>query len=83
MSAHLEHIVVSNVQKVIPERVQTWWSEYREAAKKATRERTGEIDEIDIVGHGVAEAEVRSKQEGASEWQPRRPPLRNARADIP
>jgi hypothetical protein len=68
--AYLEHIVVSNVQKVIPERAQNWWLEYRQAAKKATQERTGEMDELDIVGHGVAEAEVRSKQEGASEYQP-------------
>jgi N-terminal acetyltransferase 2 len=61
---------VSNVQKVIPERAQNWWLEYRQAAKKVTQERTGEAGEVDIVGHGVAEAEVRSKQEGASECQP-------------
>ncbi|KAK4153209.1 hypothetical protein C8A00DRAFT_15553 [Chaetomidium leptoderma] len=64
--AHLEHVVVSNAQKVIPERVQTWWLEYRQAAKKAERERTGETGELEILGHGVEEAEKRSKQEGAS-----------------
>ena len=66
MLAYLEDIVVRNAQKVIPERVQTWWREYRHAAKEAKRERTGELGELDVIGHGVAEAEQRSKQEGAS-----------------
>ncbi|KAH6844991.1 hypothetical protein B0I37DRAFT_378872 [Chaetomium sp. MPI-CAGE-AT-0009] len=64
--AYLEDIVVHNAQKVIPERVQAWWREYRQAAKEAKRERTGEVDELDVIGHGVAEAEQRTKQEGAS-----------------
>ncbi|KAK4122501.1 hypothetical protein N657DRAFT_635239 [Parathielavia appendiculata] len=64
--AHLEHIVVSNVQKVIPEQIQTWWREYRQAAKEAKRQRTGETEELEVIGHGVAEAEHRSKQDGAS-----------------
>jgi hypothetical protein len=69
--AYLEDIVVRNAQKVIPERVQTWWREYRQAAKEAKRERTGEVDEeLDVIGHGVAEAEQRSKQEGASKFPP-------------
>jgi len=66
MTAHLEHIVVSNAQKVIPQGVQDWWHEYRRAAKEAKRERTGEVGEVDVIGHGVAEAEQRNKQEGAS-----------------
>jgi len=64
--AYLEDIVVRNAQKVIPERVQAWWREYRQAAKEAKRERTGEVGELDVIGHGVAEAEQRTKQEGAS-----------------
>jgi len=64
--AHIEEIVVSNAQKVIPDRVQNWWREYRAAAKQATRERMGELAQADVHGHGVAEAEQRSKQEGAS-----------------
>jgi hypothetical protein len=59
--------VISNVKKVIPERVQTWWHEYRQAAKEVTRQRTGETEELEIIGHGVAEAEQRRKQDGASE----------------
>ncbi|SPQ22223.1 b5ad534c-532b-4aba-a319-0cdec13c05c9 [Thermothielavioides terrestris] len=64
--AHLEHIVVSNVQKVIPERVQAWWREYRQALEEARRERAGETAELAVIYHGVEEAEQRSKQEGAS-----------------
>ncbi|KAL2018005.1 hypothetical protein VTK56DRAFT_1385 [Thermocarpiscus australiensis] len=64
--AHLEHVVVSNVQKIIPERVQTFWRDYRQALREARRERTGETGELEIIGHGVEEAEKRSKQEGAS-----------------
>ncbi|GAB1313874.1 DUF1279 super [Madurella fahalii] len=64
--AHLEHIVVSNAQKFIPERVQERWREYRQSLREARRERTGETEELEIIGHGVAEAEERSKQDGAS-----------------
>jgi hypothetical protein len=64
--AHLEHIVVSYAQKVIPDRVQNWWREYRQAAKEAKLERTGETGELDILGHGVEEADQRTKTEGAS-----------------
>ncbi|KXX82866.1 N-terminal acetyltransferase 2 [Madurella mycetomatis] len=64
--AHLEHIVVSNAQKFIPERVQERWREYRQSLREARRERTGETGELEIIGHGVAEAEERSKQDGAS-----------------
>ncbi len=60
---------MSNAQKVIPDRVQNWWREYRAAAKQATRERMGELAQADVYGHGVEEAEQRSKQEGASECQ--------------
>ncbi|KAK4104226.1 hypothetical protein N658DRAFT_557166 [Parathielavia hyrcaniae] len=64
--AHLEYVVVSNVQKVIPEQIQTWWHEYRHAAKEAKRQRTGEAEDLEIIGHGVAEADHRNKQDGAS-----------------
>ncbi|KAL2196527.1 hypothetical protein P885DRAFT_37843 [Corynascus similis CBS 632.67] len=64
--AHVEDIVVRNVQKVIPEGIQTWWREYRQAAREMRRERTGDVGEPEVIGHGVAEAEQRSRQEGAS-----------------
>ncbi|KAK4144313.1 uncharacterized protein C8A04DRAFT_36774 [Dichotomopilus funicola] len=61
--AHLEEIVIRNVQKIVPDRLQAWWVEYRQALKDAKRERVGEVDEV--IGHGVAEAELRNN-EGAS-----------------
>ncbi|KAK4225034.1 hypothetical protein QBC38DRAFT_281329 [Podospora fimiseda] len=57
--AHIEHIVVSNLQKIIPDSVQTAWRDWRQARREATGQE-------DVVGHGVAEAEERNKQEGAS-----------------
>jgi hypothetical protein len=68
LPAHIEHVVVSNVQKVIPERVQDWWMEYRRALKEAKMERTGQDGEPAMMYHGVEEAEQRSKQEGASKY---------------
>ncbi|KAL2167091.1 hypothetical protein VTG60DRAFT_1711 [Thermothelomyces hinnuleus] len=64
--AHVEDIVIRGVQKVIPERVQNWWREYRQAARELKRQRTGGVDEVEVIGHGVAEAEQRTRQEGAS-----------------
>lgn len=61
--------MIRNVQRLIPERVQNWWREYRQAAKELRRQRTGGVDEVEVVGHGVAEAEQRSRQEGASEFR--------------
>ncbi|KAK4241641.1 hypothetical protein C8A03DRAFT_40995 [Achaetomium macrosporum] len=64
--AHIEHVVVSNIKKAIPEGVQTWWRDYRQAVGEAKRERMGETGEPDVIYHGVEEAEQRSRQEGAS-----------------
>ncbi|KAK4191205.1 hypothetical protein QBC35DRAFT_24390 [Podospora australis] len=62
--AYLEEIVVDNAKKVIPQRVQDFWHEYRNSYKKAKEERTGQ-PEAEVIGHGVAEAEAANKQ-GAS-----------------
>ncbi|KAI2466657.1 hypothetical protein F4781DRAFT_405002 [Annulohypoxylon bovei var. microspora] len=64
----IEHYVVSNISKVIPESVRDWWSEYREALKSAKQERNnnGEVVEHDeSADWGVEEAERRNKA-GAS-----------------
>lgn len=61
--------MVSYAKKVIPEGAQTWWHEYRQAAKDVKRERTGEEGETEVLVHGVEEADQRTKQEGASEYQ--------------
>ncbi|KAL2157106.1 hypothetical protein VTH06DRAFT_7021 [Thermothelomyces fergusii] len=65
--AYAEEVVIRGVQRLIPEGVQNWWREYRQTARELERQRTGGgVDEMEVVGHGVAEAEQRSKQEGAS-----------------
>ncbi|KAJ4306113.1 DUF1279 super [Collariella sp. IMI 366227] len=59
--AHLEEIVVSHAQRVIPEGVQNWWHDFRQRFQTSKQE-----GELEVVGHGVEEASQRSKQEGAS-----------------
>lgn len=59
--------MVSNAKKVIPERVQNRWNEYRKSLKEAKQELTGKAD-AEVVGHGVAEAEEANKGEGASKF---------------
>ncbi|KAL2261324.1 hypothetical protein VTK26DRAFT_4396 [Humicola hyalothermophila] len=61
--AHLEEVVISSAQKAVPEGVQNFWREYRQSYREAREARTGEVQ---VVGHGVAEAQERTKQEGAS-----------------
>jgi hypothetical protein len=61
---------VDNVKRLIPESLQNLWREYREAARQKSQEKIGETGEVVVIGHGVAEAEERSKQDGASEYHP-------------
>ncbi|KAI1331756.1 hypothetical protein F5Y16DRAFT_243314 [Xylariaceae sp. FL0255] len=64
----LEHLVVSNVSKVIPESIRNRWNEYRTALKKAERENigNGEISEhVEMAGWGVAEADHRNNTEAS------------------
>ncbi|KAL1842015.1 hypothetical protein VTJ49DRAFT_6181 [Mycothermus thermophilus] len=61
--AHVEHAIVSTVGNIIPGPVQEWWSERRGSAKG---EDANELGEVEVYGHGVAEAQQRRKQEGAS-----------------
>ncbi|KAI0144239.1 hypothetical protein F4776DRAFT_653525 [Hypoxylon sp. NC0597] len=64
----IEHFVVSNVKKVIPQSVRNWWHEYREALKESEREHlgNGEISEhVEMAGWGVEEAERRNKAEAS------------------
>ncbi|KAK3370318.1 hypothetical protein B0H63DRAFT_314433 [Podospora didyma] len=64
--AQAEHVVVSNVEKAIPERVKAFWREYKQALKEARAESGGELAEaIEMAGYGVKEAEERNEQ-GAS-----------------
>ncbi|KAI0019250.1 peptide alpha-N-acetyltransferase Nat2 [Xylariomycetidae sp. FL0641] len=64
----LEHLVVSNVKKAIPESLRNWWHEYRKALKQAEQEQLGndEISEhVEMVGWGVEEAEEKNKTEAS------------------
>lgn len=68
--AEIEHVVVSNIKKVIPESAMAKWHEFREsrkAAKEASHAETAPSPEgAEVVGWGVQEADARTAQEGAS-----------------
>ncbi|KAI3322318.1 hypothetical protein HD806DRAFT_499760 [Xylariaceae sp. AK1471] len=64
----LEHFIVSNVKKVIPESVRNRWNEYRKVLKEGEQEQlgNGEISErVEMAGWGVEEAEKRNKSEAS------------------
>ncbi|KAI0012552.1 hypothetical protein F4779DRAFT_633351 [Xylariaceae sp. FL0662B] len=64
----LEHFIVSNVKKLIPQSVRDRWHEYRKALKGAEREQLGneEISEhVEMASWGVEEAEARHKAEAS------------------
>ncbi|KAI2624841.1 hypothetical protein GGR54DRAFT_537456 [Hypoxylon sp. NC1633] len=64
----IEHFVVSNVTKVIPQSLRDWWHEYRKALKDAEKAHLGndEISEhVEMAGWGVEEAERRHKAEAS------------------
>ncbi|KAK6951021.1 hypothetical protein Daesc_007550 [Daldinia eschscholtzii] len=64
----IEHWVVSNVSKLIPQSVRTRWREYREALKEAERESRGDTEiseKAEMAGWGVEEAEERHKAEAS------------------
>lgn len=60
--------MVSKAQKIIPERVKTFWRDYRQALKDAEREATGSNEissDVEMVGWGVKEADERNKTEAS------------------
>lgn len=63
-----EHIVVSNVNKVIPQSIQNTWHEWRSAMKKAEQDTIGGErvnDAVEMVGWGVEEAEKKHKADAS------------------
>jgi hypothetical protein len=63
-----EHIVVSNVQKVIPESVKKSWHDWRESVKQAELNMTGKEkinDGVEMAGWGVEEAEANNKRDAS------------------
>ncbi|KAL7623482.1 DUF1279 superfamily [Parahypoxylon ruwenzoriense] len=66
--SEIEHFVVSNVKKAIPQSVRNKWHEYRESLQDAEREHLGneEVSEhVEMAGWGVEEAERRNKAEAS------------------
>ncbi|KAK8044691.1 peptide alpha-N-acetyltransferase Nat2 [Apiospora rasikravindrae] len=64
----LEHYVVSNAKKVIPESVKTWWHDYRQSMKNAEKEQFGNDDiseHVEMATWGVEEADARNKAEAS------------------
>ncbi|KAI1099181.1 hypothetical protein F4804DRAFT_322571 [Jackrogersella minutella] len=64
----IEHYVISNVSKLIPQSVRAWWHEYRAALRDAQQEQLGNeemSDHVEMAGWGVEEAEIRHKAEAS------------------
>ncbi|KAK0615883.1 hypothetical protein B0T17DRAFT_359540 [Bombardia bombarda] len=68
--AAIEHVVVTWVQKAIPDRVKEFWHDYREALKENRLEQQGGAavleERAEMAGWGVKEAEEKRKSDGAS-----------------
>jgi hypothetical protein len=68
VEGELEHFIVSNVKKAIPQSFQDKWHEYRKALQEARKESLGEGDlgqGVEMAGWGVEEAEARNKAEAS------------------
>ncbi|KAI5860785.1 hypothetical protein GGS23DRAFT_209674 [Durotheca rogersii] len=64
----IEHFVISNVKKAIPESVRNRWQDYRDTLKSAEKERFGNeniSEQVEVAGWGVEEAERRHKSEAS------------------
>jgi len=68
--AEAEHVVVTNIAKVIPESVKEFWRQYRAALKESEKKELGNNDvsnDVEMAGWGVKEAEEKNKSSEASE----------------
>lgn len=64
-----EHIVVSNVKKLIPESIKQAWHDWRTSMKKAESDMTGSQrvnEHVEMAGWGVEEATERNKSEAST-----------------
>ncbi|KAI0164528.1 hypothetical protein GGR52DRAFT_128425 [Hypoxylon sp. FL1284] len=64
----IEHVIVSNVSKLIPQSARDRWREYRGALKEAEKEDMGNNDiseHVEMAGWGVEEAERRHNAEAS------------------
>jgi hypothetical protein len=63
-----EHIIVSNVQRLVPESVKAKWHEYKESVRQAEQQITGKqevSDHVEMAGWGVEEAQERNKRDAS------------------
>lgn len=85
MTGAFEHYIVSHIKRVIPESVQTFWHEYRDALRRVSVEVTGgeeagQAAETAVVGH--AEHAVEKDKSGASKFSPRYPDRRRGTVSL-
>ena len=67
-TGQIEHFIVSNVKKLIPQAVVDRWRDYRKALKESEKEHLGNneiTEDIEAAGWGVEEAEARNKSEAS------------------
>ncbi len=63
-----EHIIISNIKRLIPESVKSTWHEWRVSVKQAEREMTGKeavTEHVEMAGWGVEEAQERNKKDAS------------------
>ncbi|KAH6683212.1 hypothetical protein B0J14DRAFT_575384 [Halenospora varia] len=58
-----EHIIVSNIKRLIPESVKQTWHDWRTAMESATGKDVSE--KVEMAGWGVEEAEARNKKDAS------------------
>ncbi|KAI0151136.1 hypothetical protein BJ166DRAFT_382014 [Pestalotiopsis sp. NC0098] len=64
----IEHYIVSNAKKLIPQSVQDRWHAYRQALKTGEKENIGNNDiseHLEMAGWGVEEAQARNRAEAS------------------
>jgi hypothetical protein len=68
LQGELEHMIVENVKKVIPESVARTWHDWRSSMKQAEKDAAGseKINEgVEMAGWGVEEAEEANKKDAS------------------
>ncbi|TGJ87052.1 hypothetical protein E0Z10_g1780 [Xylaria hypoxylon] len=61
----LEHWLVSNISKAIPDSLINRWNEYRSALKEARQGQSNGDEQVEVAGWGVEQAEQRNKSEAS------------------
>jgi N-terminal acetyltransferase 2 len=67
-TGEIEHYIVSNAKKLIPQSVKDRWSDYRKALKEGEKETFGNdniSEHVEMAGWGVEEATARNQAEAS------------------